>query len=132
MKLTCEVTGNKKMKTTPWNKIKAEYLAGATPKELALKYKISAKSISDKFSKGGVVEEKRKISKEIEEQIKEKTILSAEEVLELITKIATNEQEKTSNRLKAAELLGKRHKVFSDGISINGIIDLKTTVVKFL
>jgi len=38
-------------KCTPWNKIKKEYLEGVTPKELALKYKIKAKSISDKATK---------------------------------------------------------------------------------
>lgn len=36
------------MALTPWNKIKKEYLEGVTPKELALKYKIKAKTIINK------------------------------------------------------------------------------------
>lgn len=59
-----------KSKTTPWNKIKVEYLEGATPKELGLKYQIKPKVISDRFSGMGVVEEKRIISKEIQENVK--------------------------------------------------------------
>ena len=45
-------------KTTPWNKIKKEYLDGVTPKELAIKYKIKARSISDKAYEEDWKEEK--------------------------------------------------------------------------
>lgn len=59
-------------KCTPWNKIKKEYLEGVTPKELALKYKIKAKTISDKAYEENWKEEKTKISENIRENTEER------------------------------------------------------------
>lgn len=66
-------------KTTPWLKIKAEYLQGVTPKELALKYKIKAKTIHDKASKEKWIEEKTSISENLRED-------TADEIKRLTTK----------------------------------------------
>ena len=52
-----------------WNKIKREYLEGVTPKELAEKYKITAKSIHEKASKEGWVDEKASIVKNMQEDV---------------------------------------------------------------
>lgn len=57
--------------TTPWLKIKAEYLQGATPKELANKYDLTAKQITSKANR-----DKWVIEKEI---IQDKTRENAEE-----------------------------------------------------
>lgn len=59
-------------KTTPWIKIKAEYLQGVTPKELSEKYKVTAKQISDKANKDEWVEEKAKISEKVRENTEDK------------------------------------------------------------
>lgn len=59
-------------KTTPWNEIKAEYLKAVTPKELAEKYKITAKSIHEKASKENWVDEKASISKNLQEEVQER------------------------------------------------------------
>lgn len=48
-------------KTTPWTKIKAEYLSGVAPKELADKYGLKSKQISDKANKDKWVVEKAEI-----------------------------------------------------------------------
>ncbi len=54
---------------TPWVKIKAEYLQGAFPKELAKKYNITAKQISDKANKEKWVNEKSKICEKVRENV---------------------------------------------------------------
>jgi len=56
-------------KTTPWNKIKAEYLAGVTPKSLSSKYEIDAKTISNKANKERWTKKKAKISENLEERV---------------------------------------------------------------
>lgn len=61
------------MKTTAWNEIKAEYLQGVTPKELALKYKIPAKTIHEKASKESWVDEKASINASICKNVQEVT-----------------------------------------------------------
>ncbi len=48
-------------KTTPWTEIKAEYLKGIAPKELAKKYKIKAERIHTKANKDGWTAEKNSI-----------------------------------------------------------------------
>ena len=66
-----------KPKTTPWNKIKAEYLAGATPKSLSIKYEITAKSITEKFSRESLSNKKQEIAIRTLEKVSE-TIINAE------------------------------------------------------
>nr|DAH54509.1 MAG TPA: RNA polymerase sigma-E factor [Caudoviricetes sp.] len=67
---------------TPWNKIKAEYLQGVTPKELAAKYNLTAKQISDKANEEKWVAEKAKISENIREKV--------EKLIENATSLAVN------------------------------------------
>lgn len=75
-------------KTTPWNEIKAEYLAGVTPKELASKYDISDKTIREKASKEGWVKEKTMIcnnlQQDVQERIKGLTNLALDTLVEVI------------------------------------------------
>lgn len=59
-------------KTTPWLKIKAEYLQGVTPKELAKKYNLTAKRISDKATKEKWVAEKTEICVKVREKTQDK------------------------------------------------------------
>lgn len=75
-------------KTTPWLKIKAEYLQGITPKELAKKYNIKAKAISDKANELKWVAEKSKISENIrkntEDIVKEITELALKRLQDIL------------------------------------------------
>ena len=60
-------------KAIPWNKIKAEYLQGAVPRELASKYNIDAKTIGNKASANNWVVKKKEIQVKIEE-LKKQTV----------------------------------------------------------
>lgn len=57
-------------------------------------------------------------------------IATAEEVLEYLTNVVRNEGEKTCDRTKAAELLGKRYAIFAEKIeadtTVRVIMDKKT------
>jgi uncharacterized protein YjcR len=87
-------------KITAWNKIKADYLNGVTPKELASKYKITAKQIHEKASKEHWVDEKASICKnlqeDVQERIKELTNLALETLCEVIKADDSKYQDKVS------------------------------------
>ena len=51
-------------------------------------------------------------------------IASAEEVLEFLSGVMRNRKEETRNRIKAGELMGKRHGLFKDTISVQGAIPI--------
>ena len=76
-------------KITPWTKIKAEYLSGVTPKELAQKYGLTAKQISDKANKDKWVVEKAEICEKVRESTAEKisriTNLALDRLEEILT-----------------------------------------------
>lgn len=78
-----------KCKTTPWNKIKAEYLQGVTPKELAEKYGLTSKQVSNKAnSEKWTIESKQikeKISKNSQDKIQELTDLALDRLEEILT-----------------------------------------------
>lgn len=85
---------------TPWLKIKAEYLQGVTPKELAIKYKLKAKQISDKANDEQWVSEKAKISENVRNDVKEKikdlTNLALEALVEVINDPECENRDKVS------------------------------------
>lgn len=60
------------------------------------------------------------IQEYIDTRLQEKTdalVAKQDEVLQYLTEVIRNEEEDTKNRLKAAELLGKRYAIFADKVS---------------
>ena len=113
------------MKAIAWNKIKNEYLEGVTPKELANKYKIKAKTIHEKASKENWVEEKASISKNmqanVQERIKELTNLA----LDTLSAVIKDPESKFPDKVSAARALldisglkTQKHEVENKGINI--------------
>lgn len=92
-------------KTTPWNKIKKEYLDGVAPKELAVKYKIKARSISDKAYEEDWKEEKTRISEnvrdDVQSRIKELTNLA----LDTLKDVINDPEAKPSDKVSASKAL---------------------------
>ena len=89
-----------KRTTTPWHRIKAEYLQGVTPKDLAQKYKISGKTIREKASKEGWVAEKtmicNNVQQDVQSRIKGLTNLALDTLVEVINDIETEKNVKVS------------------------------------
>ena len=87
-------------KTTAWHKLKAGYLNGVTPKELAEKYKITAKQIHDKAFRDSWVAEKTSISEKtresVQNRIKEITDLALETLCSVINDPESDNKDKVS------------------------------------
>ena len=112
-------------KTTPWNKIKADYLNGVTPKELASKYKITAKSIHEKASKENWVDEKASICKNVQEDVQEKIKSLTDKALKALEKVIDDNESKNIDIISASRaildisgLKTQKHEVENKGINI--------------
>jgi uncharacterized protein YjcR len=121
-------------KATPWNKIKADYLNGVTPKELAGKYKITAKSIHEKASKENWVDEKASISKnlqeDVQERIKELTNLALETLRGVINDPESKSQDKVSASRAILDVSGlKSLKQEVSGVSMPSVVINREAVI---
>ena len=92
-------------KTTPWNKIKKDYLNGITPKELANKYKITAKSIHEKASKENWVDERASISKNLQESVQERIKELTNLALGALQEVIKNEESKPADIVAASRAI---------------------------
>nr|DAY81742.1 MAG TPA: Protein of unknown function (DUF1804) [Caudoviricetes sp.] len=93
------------MKTTPWNKIKAEYLQGVTPKELAQKYHLKAKQISDKANEEKWVAEKAKISENLRIDVQERIKDLTNQALEALCNVINDPECKNADKVSAARAI---------------------------
>lgn len=113
------------MKTTPWNKIKAEYLQGVTPKELANKYKIKARSISDKAYEENWGDEKTRISENVREKTQDRieglTNLALDTLVSVINDSASENRDKVSAAKALLDISGLK----SSKQELVGGLDLK-------
>lgn len=112
-------------KTTAWNKIKADYLNGVTPKELASKYKVVAKQIHEKASKENWTVEKARICKNLQENVQERiktlTNLALDTLCEVIKAEDSKYQDKVSASKAILDISGlktQKHEVENKGINI--------------
>lgn len=93
------------MKTTPWNEIKAEYLQGVTPKELAAKYDIKAKTIHEKASKESWVDEKESICKNVQEVTQEKIQSLTNLALDTLCNVINDSSTEKNTKVQAAKAI---------------------------
>lgn len=75
---------------------------------------------------------KPQIAQAIKERLAEKKdVMSADEVLETLTKIARNQNGwQVAGQMKALELLGKHHKLFTDKVEHSGTIAQPITLIE--
>lgn len=89
-----------KKTSTPWLKIKAEYLQGVSPKELAQNYNITAKQIHNKANRDKWTAERESIEEKTREDVKEKikdlTNLALEALVEVINDPECENRDKVS------------------------------------
>ncbi len=123
-------------KTTPWNKIKADYLNGVTPKELAEKYKIDINKLYYKIDNDSWAKEKTKINEnirnDVQERIKELTDLALETLCEVIKAGDSKYQDKVSASKAILDVSGlKSLKQEINGVSgMNVIINREAVHVE--
>ena len=105
-------------RTTPWNKIKAEYLQGVTPKDLALKYDVSSKTIGEKASKEGWVAEKANICKNVQKNIQERIQSLTNLALETLKDVINDPLSENSTKVQASKAI----------LDVSGLKSSKTEV----
>lgn len=105
-------------KATPWNKIKADYLNGVAPKELAEKYKIPAKSIHEKASKESWVDEKASISKNLQEDVQTKIKELSNLALDTLKEVINSPESDNKDKVSAARAI----------LDVSGLKSLKQEV----
>ena len=92
-------------KVIAWNKIKAEYLQGVTPKELAAKYNLKPKQISDKANEEKWVAEKAKVSENVRENVQEKIQELSNLALDTLAKVINDPRTKKSIKVSACKAI---------------------------
>lgn len=108
-----------------------EYIKTTNATQSAIKAGYSEKSAS---SKGSQLLRKVKVRKYIDDVMEKRsknTIATADEVLEYLTKVMNGEEKDAfgldtsiSDRTKAAELLGKRHMLFTEKVKLDAEIEI--------
>lgn len=108
-----------------------EYIKTTNATQSAIKAGYSEKSAS---SKGSQLLRKVKVRQYIDDVMEKRsknTIATADEVLEYLTKVMNGEEKdafgldvSVADRTKAAELLGKRHMLFTDKVKLDAEIEI--------
>ena len=92
-------------KTTPWNKIKKEYLDGVAPKELAEKYEVDINKLYNKIDNDAWAKEKTEINgnirNDVQEKIKELTNLA----LDTLKNVINDPEAKHTDKVSASKAL---------------------------
>lgn len=124
-----------KSKTIPWTKIKAEYLQGVTPKDLAAKYGTTSKVIRDKADHDNWFQEKTAIYDNVrqstEEQIKDLTKLALGELKCVLSDSEADYRDKIAAAravLDVSGLKSSKQEIEASGFSV--VINNKAKDVK--
>lgn len=88
-------------KETPWLEIKTAFLKGVTAKELAVKYKIKARSITDKAYEERWNDEKTIISENIRDRVTKRVDHITDLALQRLEGVLLDEDIKTSDLVQA-------------------------------
>ena len=88
-------------KETPWLEIKAAFLKGVTAKELAVKYKIKARSITDKAYEERWNDEKTIISENIRDRVTKRVDRITDLAMQRLEDVLLDENIKTSDLVNA-------------------------------
>lgn len=112
-------------KTTPWNKIKKEYLDGVPVKEIAEKYKIKPRSISDKAYEEDWKEEKTRIAENVRDDVQERIKSLTNKALDALESVINDPECKHADKVSASRALldvsglkTQKHEVENKGINI--------------
>ncbi len=116
-------------KATPWNKIKADYLTGITPKELGEKYNMKPKAISDKANEEGWVKQKSKIAEKVRISVEEEIKNGSTEAVAYLRSVINDSNEETKDRISAAKGILEVSGLKSSKQEINGRVDVEKIYV---
>ena len=119
-------------KTTPWTKIKAEYLQNVPPRELAKKYNLKTKTISDKATKEKWTLEKTQIFVNVRENVEQSIKDGAQESILYLREVVNNPDEETKDRIAAAKGLLSVSGLEKSEKKITGDVNMSPTTFNIL
>lgn len=93
------------MVAVAWNKIKAEYLQGVTPKELALKYRLDVNKLYKKIENDNWTSEAREIKGKIGNNIQDKIEKLTNKALKTLENVLDDELADHNVKVQASKAL---------------------------
>lgn len=105
-------------KVTAWNKIKADYLNGVTPKELAEKYKVDIDKIYNKIDNDSWAKEKTEINGNIRNDVQEKIKTLTNLALDTLCKVINDPESDNKDKVSASKAI----------LDVSGLKSLKQEV----
>lgn len=105
-------------KTIEWHKIKADYLNGVTPKELAEKYKIDITKIYNKIDNDSWAKEKTQINENIRNDVQGRIKELTNVALETLYSVINNVEAKDADKISASRAI----------LDVSGLKSLKQEV----
>lgn len=92
-------------KTTPWNKIKKEYLEGVSPKDLATKYATTSNAIRSKACKEKWGREKETICNNVQQTVEERIKTLTNKALQALESVIDDPECKPADKVSASKAL---------------------------
>lgn len=92
-------------KVIAWTKIKAEYLNGVTPKQLAEKYPVTEKQIYNKAYNDGWTDEIKKIQENVRETIEERITSLTNLALDTLENVMNGFESEDNTKVSAAKAI---------------------------
>lgn len=117
-------------KTTPWTEIKAEYLKGIAPKELAKKYKIKAERIHTKANKDGWTAEKNSIYENLRDETEAYIKRLTQKALNTLEEVMNDTEADNKDRVSASKAILDVSGLKSSNLGITGKDGAPLTVQK--
>ena len=92
-------------KTTPWNKIKKEYLEGVSPKDLAEKYATTSNAIRSKACKEKWGAEKETICNNVQQTVQERIKDLTNLALETLCNVINDPESDNKDKVQASKAI---------------------------
>lgn len=92
-------------KTTPWTKIKAEYLQGVTPKDLAKKYGLTSQQVRSKASKEKWGVDKVTIINNVTQNTQDRIESLTNNALEVLSEVMNSPSAEDKDKVSAARAI---------------------------
>lgn len=119
-------------KTTPWTKIKAEYLQGVTPKDLAKKYDLTSQQIRSKASKEKWINEKVAIGNKITQNIEYKITQYSNRALEVLNEVINDPESENKDKVSAARAILDVSGLKSNKQILSGEVETGTPIINII
>ena len=121
--------GKAKQKNVPWLEIKADYLQRIPPRDLARKYNVSIKSISDRATKEKWTAEKTQMCANVRKCVEQEVKEASTEAVSYLRRVVNDENAETKDRISAAKGILDVSGMKSIKQELNGSLDVQKVYI---